>query len=529
MCLFKTVREILALLTLLPGGAGASPLLINAQQATFRTSPEYIRDHFAHIDTLPFDGMVISTATSRHVMSGQVRTYAQMAADFAPLDGLHFTRVKHNFALVNVDRPGDFFDDWSAAVENFGTLARVLKERGFTGICFDNEEYASPQYNYPDDCADPAKSLAEYSAQAGLRGKQVMQAIAAEFPDIVFLTLISPSHSHPGTPAAVLGGGNWDGNELRGAFTAGLIEGADSRTRFVDGGGVYTWRSPEDFQLSYDFRKFTLASAGEDCLFIPAPVRAVWPHRVSISFGIYNLPYNGAPMDPGILRTTLERALNQADDYVWLYFEDENWNAPGEIAQGWIDAVVGARSAVATAVPGPAPSVSIASPAVGSTFHMPAALTIVANSSDADGSVTKVEFFDGEVKLGEVTAAPYQYVWSQPAAGIHSLTAKATDDSGAQTISSAIPITISTSFSAHINFQVAGLTPPVGCFADNGDTYGSLQQWPHLRLERLPRRERAIPRRQCRPAPRDALPDALRWRVGNRRARWRVSRHRWHR
>ncbi len=473
MCLSKIARVLLALLALLPGAGGASPLLINAQQATFRTSPEYIRDHFAHIDALPFDGMVISTATSRRVMSDQVRTYAQMSADFAPLDGLPFTRMKHNLALVNVDRPADFFGDWSVAIENFRTLARVVKERGFAGICFDNEEYSGAQYNYPDDCAYPEKSLVEYSAQARLRGRHVMQAVVGEFPDIVFLTLIGPYNSHSGTPAVVLGGGNWDGNELRGAFTAGLIEGADSRTRFVDGGEVYTYRSAADFQTSYDFRKFTIASAAEHCLFIPAPLRSVWAQRVSIGFGIYNLPYNGAPMDPGILRTTLERALNQADDYVWLYFENENWNAPGEIAPGWIDAVVGARAAVATPAVSPAPSVSIVSPAVASTFQMPATLTLAANASDADGSITKVEFFDGAAKLGETTTAPYQYAWSNPAAGTHSLTAKATDDSSAQTISSAVPITISTSFSAQINFQIAGVTPPVGYFADHGDAYGS--------------------------------------------------------
>lgn len=39
----------------------AAPLLINAQQADYRTRPEYIRDHFAYIETLPFDGLGIKT------------------------------------------------------------------------------------------------------------------------------------------------------------------------------------------------------------------------------------------------------------------------------------------------------------------------------------------------------------------------------------------------------------------------------------------------------------------------------------
>ena len=37
-----------------------------------------------------------------------------------------------------------------------------------------------------------------------------------------------------------------------------------------------------------------------------------------------------------------------------------------------------------------------------------------ATASDADGSVTKVEFFAGTVKIGEDTEAPYEAVWSNP-------------------------------------------------------------------------------------------------------------------
>src|SRR5205823_233330 len=134
--------------------------------------------------SLPFDGLTISTTTGSAIMNGDVRTYAAIASDFAPLNGLSFTRVKHNFALLNVDRPADFFGDWTVTIENFRVLAKVLKEKEIEGIFFDNEEYRQPLFNYPEDCDDHSKSLQQYQDQARLRGRQIMKAMAGEYPEI---------------------------------------------------------------------------------------------------------------------------------------------------------------------------------------------------------------------------------------------------------------------------------------------------------------------------------------------------------
>ena len=39
-------------------------------------------------------------------------------------------------------------------------------------------------------------------------------------------------------------------------------------------------------------------------------------------------------------------------------------------------------------------------------------MNLAATASDADGTVTKVEFFNGAAKLGEDTTAPYSFTWS---------------------------------------------------------------------------------------------------------------------
>ena len=90
-----------------------------------------------------------------------------------------------------------------------------------------------------------------------------------------------------------------------------------------------------------------------------------------------------------------------------------------------------------------APTVSISSPAGGASYTAPAAVSITASAADADGTIAKVEFYNGSALLGTATASPYTYSWTGVAAGTYSLTAKATDNGGAATTSSAVSITVS--------------------------------------------------------------------------------------
>ncbi|WP_108870098.1 glycosyl hydrolase family 18 protein [Aquimarina aquimarini] len=90
----------------------------------------------------------------------------------------------------------------------------------------------------------------------------------------------------------------------------------------------------------------------------------------------------------------------------------------------------------------PAPTVNITSPANNANFAPGATIAITANASDSNGTVTKVEFFNGATKLGEDTTAPYEYSWVNVVAGNYSITAKATDNEGATKTSSAVAISV---------------------------------------------------------------------------------------
>jgi hypothetical protein len=106
------------------------------------------------------------------------------------------------------------------------------------------------------------------------------------------------------------------------------------------------------------------------------------------------------------------------------------------------------RRIIVTVNPAPdgniAPAVSIASPANNATFTAPANITITANATDSDGTISKVEFFQGSTKLGEDTSGGdgWSYPWNNVSTGSYSLTARATDNAGAVTTSSPVVISV---------------------------------------------------------------------------------------
>ena len=118
-----------------------------------------------------------------------------------------------------------------------------------------------------------------------------------------------------------------------------------------------------------------------------------------------------------------------------------------------------ARGAEATVTPPAniAPTVGIAAPAAGTAITQGATVAITATASDSDGTVARVEFYDGATLLGTDTTAPYAFNWvtsTATTAGTHSLTARAYDNTGAVTTSAAVSLTV--------NASAGALAPLVG-------------------------------------------------------------------
>jgi hypothetical protein len=92
--------------------------------------------------------------------------------------------------------------------------------------------------------------------------------------------------------------------------------------------------------------------------------------------------------------------------------------------------------------PNSVPVVTITSPANNSSFTAGSNITIGANASDNDGTITKVEFFNGATKLGEDSSSPYSFVWNNVIAGSYVLSATAIDNIGALSTSTAVSISV---------------------------------------------------------------------------------------
>ena len=89
------------------------------------------------------------------------------------------------------------------------------------------------------------------------------------------------------------------------------------------------------------------------------------------------------------------------------------------------------------------PTVSITSPVNNATFTAPTSVIISATANDADGTISKVEFYNGTTLLGTATTSPYTFTWSNIVAGTYSITAVATDNSASKTTSLPISIVVS--------------------------------------------------------------------------------------
>ncbi len=365
---------LLALVLLAPRGAaspaplaGPASLVYAGWFGNTTPTPSFVSANLAFLESQPFDGLVVylrdpgmTSNVTQKTMTNAPVTYENALWVMSPLATLAFTNLKQNLGLIQGSSPPDFFDDWSVPIQNFANVARAAKDSGLKGICFDNEQYAAPWGDYGGQTKYAAtKSLADYEAQARLRGKQVMEAMVAQFPDIVVLTLHGPYVSEPDAPPALEFPQWQSGNELLGPYFAGFMEGAGDSACCMDGGELYSLRTAAQFDAAYNWCKNTLPSDAVNCAFIPPALRTVWPGRSCISYGVYDCPWGGAGMDPTILRSTINNALQRADRYVWFYAEASTYLLPpaaGGAPAEWVDAVRLGREDAGSASEPPPPS-----------------------------------------------------------------------------------------------------------------------------------------------------------------------------
>src|SRR6266404_4749323 len=154
-----------------------------------------------------------------------------------------------------------------------------------------------------------------------------------------------------------------------------------------------------------------------------------------------------------VFRSDRERDCCDPTEQVWVMNPDGTNQV--DLSNNGLDEHCPSWQHFASNVP---PTVSLTSPANGATFIAPANITLTANASDSDGSVSRVDFYQGLTLIGTATTSPYTVTWNNVAAGSYSLTARATDNLGANTASASVNITVNAPPSVSITTPSNGAT-----------------------------------------------------------------------
>ena len=208
------------------------------------------------------------------------------------------------------------------------------------------------------------------------------------------------------------------------------------------GNYTLTARATDNYGFSTTSIPVTVISNAPPTVSLTSPA----PNTVSIAPGSFTLTANAADADGSIAKvdfyngaTLLGTATAAPYSYTWANVPSGNYTITAVATDG--------HGATTTSVPivvvsNQSPTVGLMTPAANANYTAPSAITLNASASDADGTIAKVDFYDGTTLLGTATAAPYTFTWNNIATGSHILTVVATDNLGAATTSAATTVTV---------------------------------------------------------------------------------------
>jgi len=332
-----------------------------------------LRENLREMERRPFDGVVVD-AVGRTGEDKPCRLCWAFCNEkwqrewFQPciddLKACKFERFTDNF-LQFLANPGsvDWHDDdgWRNIVDHWRIAAWIAKQSGMKGIAFDAEPYNEPysQFHYAAQPERDRHTFEEYCDKARQRGREVIEAVAREYPDITLLTYFMNSVEATATghenPRRVLAG---DGYGLYPAFIDGWLDAVPPAATLVDGcESAYRYNSEQEY-----LEAGTLIKG--NCQELVSPEnRAKYRAQVQVSFGIYLDAYwnpkdsewgtwyvdgKGGPRVKR-LEANVRTALRVADEYVWVYGEKFRWwPTPNESVrqQTWPEALPGSEDSL---------------------------------------------------------------------------------------------------------------------------------------------------------------------------------------
>ncbi len=295
-----------------------------------------------------FDGIVLRlkggwTKRPAHIFRTDAVNPAEYTDDITNLQATQFNRFTDNFALMwgTAEKGWDWFNEshWQAAETNARWIARVARQGGLVGICFDPEPYDGNPWRYSDQPQATTKTFADYERRVRECGRRFMQALQREFPDLRLLTFFQLSLFPDIVDIS-------DASErtkrltthpygLLPAFLNGMLDAVSGQAVIIDGNEPsYYYRDAEQYFRAYHLMK-------QRALTLVAPEnRRKYQAHVQAGFALY-LDQLFALRQPkperflSFFLTPEERtrfcehnaywALYVTDEYVWCYSERMDW------------------------------------------------------------------------------------------------------------------------------------------------------------------------------------------------------------
>ena len=315
----------------------------------------YLSQNIVELEKLPIDGLIIAVHPKlladgqfhlgRTSLPAGIHERDDYQQVIAALKATKFERFTDNFidCPVAAQNKYDWFDDrWSQYTENAATLAYIAKQVGFKGLVLDVEQYGGMNvsapfpfgYDYRKDRSQ--RSFEQVAAQVRKRGREMTEAIVAEYSDITIIMI-------PG-----LGWTDAPEKSLLSAFVDGVLEGSGPHATLVDG---LESGYPVMLQKHFvELRRYAQQNGVRKSL-----VPDLYASKVKYGMGVwidfdarFNGTYNGWHTDPNEfeanyrsprrLEQSLYNALTAADRYVWLFaIHPQVWWRPDLVREDQLD------------------------------------------------------------------------------------------------------------------------------------------------------------------------------------------------
>ncbi|MEO8102496.1 MAG: DUF1800 family protein [Betaproteobacteria bacterium] len=275
-----------------------------------------------------------------------------------------------------------------------GQFASTASALTLAGVASRKTHGAAGSFDLPIDAAPAITGNVSIEPRAIGAGHLIVFTFGEAVTAAGTITVLDAGGAAIGAATAVIGNG---GNEVQVSFTA-----------------------------MPDRRRATITLAGVNA--------ASGSLTVSASIGFLIGDFNNSASVTAQDRSAIKAHAGQAADASTFRYDV---SASGQVSAADI-AAVKARVGQTLGTSAP-PGVSLA-PVGAVTVGTP--ITLAASASAGGGTIVRVEFFDGASKIGEDTAAPYEFFWGPPTEGPRQLTARVTDSNGVSAVSAPVNVNV---------------------------------------------------------------------------------------